>query len=62
MAKCETCRNAIFCAFWGEYKCAIREHMIYHPDLYADCEHYKEGKPMESKGNAQYEANLYAEE
>lgn len=62
MSKCETCGNAIFDAFWGEHKCSVRGHMIYHKERYADCEHYKNGTPTQSKRNADYEANLYAGE
>ena len=58
MSKCSTCGNAIFNALWGEYKCTIRQHVIFQPELYKDCEHYNDGTPKESKENADYEANL----
>lgn len=59
MSKCSTCENAIFDMLWGEYKCTVRQHMIFHPELYKDCEHYKNGTPKESKTNADHEADLH---
>ena len=58
MSNCEKCKNAIFSALWGEYKCDVHKRMIFAPEMYEDCEHFAEGSPKESKENAEYEANL----
>lgn len=49
MADCLTCENAIFDELWGEFKCKVREHRVYQPLGTKTCDHYKKGKPTESK-------------
>ena len=53
MDNCITCEHAIFDAVWGEYKCDVNAHRVLNPKWFK-CESYKEGKPKESKANADY--------
>lgn len=46
---CQMCKNAIFNALWGEYKCGLT----------GECE-YQKGTPRESKENEEY--NLLRED
>lgn len=62
MAKCGTCANAIFDALWGEYKCSVRERVIFAHEVYKDCEYYKPGEPKESKRNKSYEEAIGEED
>lgn len=61
MSKCATCSNAIFVALWGEYKCAVKQRVIFQPELFTDCTDYKKGEPRESKSNTDYTSELYCD-
>lgn len=52
---CQTCKNAIFDAQWGEYKCG-KNGITYH-DL-AFCGSYDKGTPAESKENEYYDRRM----
>lgn len=58
MNKCKTCEHAVYSLLWGEYKCSIKERVIFAPEMYKDCEDYKEGVPVGSKENTEYEASM----
>lgn len=49
---CQTCKNAIFDAKWGEHKCSINKVVYRKLDA---CGDYKNGKPQESKKNEEYD-------
>lgn len=51
---CTTCKNAIFCEKFGEYKCKVRQTTI--PILLdsTECGSYVKGTPAESKENEEY--------
>lgn len=49
MSNCNTCKNGIFVALWGEYKCTCKD----------GCQYIK-GTPHESKANEEY--NLLRED
>lgn len=42
---CTTCKNAIFCPSWGEYKCRERKEWIPNTDEGAYCGLYSKGTP-----------------
>lgn len=44
MLKCENCVNAIFDPHMGEYKCKVRQHIIYEAIHCARCTDFKEKK------------------
>ena len=44
---CETCKHALFNELWGEYKCKIDKHIIWHDVL--DCLNFSIGDPEISK-------------
>ena len=47
---CDKCEHALFDKIWGEYKCAILQHMIYRLEDTCLGKHYKKGEPKEAKG------------
>ena len=51
--KCEDCTNHKFDELWGEYICLIRQHTIYNPQNYANCEFYKKQKETKNKKDDQ---------
>lgn len=54
MANCAKCGNAIFDPLWGDFKCSIRQHVVYnHKNV--ECDDYKEGEPTETKREEVYE-------
>lgn len=46
---CLKCEHRIFDEVWGDYKCAVRQHRIYIPTMYSDCEYFKKGEGTVSK-------------
>ena len=55
MPDCSTCKNAIFDAFWGEYKCSIYLHTIFAGHGKDEpCPKYAKGTPEGSKVNERY--------
>ena len=54
---CQTCKNAIFDAQWGEYKCDITKTVCRSVDT---CDDYAKGTPKQSKENEEY--NLMRED
>lgn len=58
MENCKTCKNAIFCAKFGEYKCRIRKTAI--PILLdsTECKSYLKGVPEQSKEDDEYLAEM----
>lgn len=52
---CFTCKNAVFDAFWGEYKCKEKKHVVFAgPGKDEPCPSYAKGAPAESKENEKY--------
>lgn len=52
---CTNCKNAIFDAWWGEFKCRIKQHLIFAgegKDL--PCPNHAPGTPEESLKNKEY--------
>lgn len=47
MKYCKNCANAIFDPVWGEFKCSIKQHVMYTDSV--DCDDYETGKPSISK-------------
>ena len=58
MENCKTCKNAIFCAQFGEYKCKVRKTPI--PILLdsTECKSYIKGVPEESKEDEEYRTEM----
>lgn len=54
---CQTCKNAIFDACWGEHKCGLNGITYRRLEV---CGDYKNGTPKESKENEEY--NLLRED
>ena len=55
---CNTCKNAVFDAFWGEHKCKEKKHVIFAgPGKDEPCPSYSKGEPEESKKNEKYYEN-----
>lgn len=55
MSNCSTCKNAIFDAFWGEYKCKEYLHTVFAGrGKDAPCPKYAQGTPEGSKVNERY--------
>lgn len=54
---CQTCKNAIFDAQWGEYKCDVKKVTFKTLD---SCGDYAKGTPKQSKENEEY--NLLRED
>lgn len=48
MANCVNCEHAIFDEVWGEYKCRIKEHVVYNYE-HVGCDSYKKGTPTPAK-------------
>ena len=46
---CKECKHAIFDEIWGEYKCEILKHKIYHPIAVDECLYFEKGNPQKSK-------------
>lgn len=42
---CESCKHAIFCPTWGQWKCVKYAEWQYDVDLMIDCTDYEEEKP-----------------
>ena len=49
MAKCNTCKNALYNPIWGEHKCSKTGLCVYDIDKKEDCEKYEQGEPGMSK-------------
>lgn len=49
MSNCKTCKNAVFCETWGEWKCVPKKRRVYDIDL-GLCTLYKEGEPKMTCG------------
>ena len=58
MENCKTCKNAIFCAQFREYKCKVRKTAI--PILLdsTECKSYIKGVPEESKEDEEYRTEM----
>ncbi len=55
MNNCNTCKNAIYDAWWGEYKCSIKQKVIFGgPGKDMPCNDYKKGDPTDAKKNKDY--------
>lgn len=52
---CVNCKNAIFDAWWGEYKCAIKQHLVFAGEGKDwDCSDHQNGIPTDSIRNKDY--------
>lgn len=58
MENCKTCKNAIFCAKFGEYKCKVRKTTIHILLDSSECKSYIKGIPEESKENEEYRTEM----
>lgn len=38
---CSTCEHSVFDPIWGEWKCKVLHHRIYHPIDTVDCIYYE---------------------
>ena len=38
---CSTCEHSVFDPIWGEWKCKILGHRIYHPVATEECMYYE---------------------
>lgn len=38
---CSTCEHSVFDPLWGEWKCKVLQHRIYHPVATDDCIYYE---------------------
>ena len=52
---CGTCKNAIFDALWGDYKCGIKKRNVYDE---VSCPEYSKGVPQGSKDDDDYERQM----
>lgn len=51
---CLRCKNSIYDALWGEFKCKIKTRRIYPGTLENTCPDYDEGEAVDSKANDIY--------
>lgn len=58
MENCTTCKNAVFDALWGEYRCMKRQTGIYILLDSTECADYAKGEFKESMANAEYYAKF----
>lgn len=59
MAHCKECKNSIFVAQEGEFKCKEYKRTIYNPSYQPDvCKKFTKGEPSESAENKLYEELL----
>lgn len=54
---CQTCKNAIFDAQWGEFKCSVKKRNCRN---IVGCSDFVNGVPQESKDHEEY--NLMRED
>lgn len=48
MKSCKTCKYAIFCPTWGDYKCTERKRRMKDPDADGEaCGLYVQGEPSQ---------------
>lgn len=43
---CETCKNAIHCESWGDWRCKEMKARLPQPNGVEKCELYKKGEPQ----------------
>lgn len=59
---CLRCKNSIYDAVWGEFKCKIKKRRIYPGALENICSDYDEGDSSESATNKEYHLKMEDDE
>lgn len=58
MKNCTTCKNSVFDALWGEYRCGVRGTRLYILLDSDECRDYAKGEPEDAVANTAYEAKF----